>query len=512
MPLSPNWRLASDGTGVRLLPDEIAKVCRFEIVGAASDQSEGTVKGGDAKCPYPGCKRVIDGDEIKRQALSGGLGEQLFTVVFKKRIKKPTKTGRIRESWERGYRAPVASDDNHELIAATVAEKYPEWEAMNLVPTEMIGSVSNYDRGHRLYGMNRWSEMFSPRQLLCHVTSVEVFRGLLEEDRAAGQLDDAMQAAYTYLAFSLDKALNYGSVFCRWDITIGRVRSTFDTHGFSFVWSYAEMPLLVTGVGHDWAIEQTRDCIAELLELSGGAAGPQASLIRGSNGAPSKILCVSADALSGLQDHSVDAVVVDPPYYANVMYAELSDFFYVWLKRTAGYVYPEMFTRQLTDKENEAVANVAKFKDQKHPKALAYRDYKERMGRIFAECRRVLTADGILTVMFTHQETDAWDALASGLMEAGFTITASWPVNTESEGSIHIKEKAAAKTTIFLICRPRPPKHEDEINYWEVVEPLVGAAVRKRIEEFQAAGIRGVDLYLSCFGPAPCSRGQRSAI
>jgi hypothetical protein len=198
----------------------------------------------------------------------------------------------------------------------------------------------------------------------------------------------------------------------------------------------------------------------------------------------------------------VDAVVMDPPYGGNVMYAELADFFYVWLKRTAGHVYPELFRRKLTDKESEAVANPAKFNNTPGARKLADRDYHQRMAAIFAECRRVLKPDGILTVMFTHKETAAWDALARGLIEAGFTITASWPVNTEAEGSLHIKDKAAAKSTIFLACRPRPPRAADQVMYWEEVEPLVAAAVRKRIAEFEQAGMVGVDLYLACFGPA----------
>src|SRR5437773_2242087 len=194
---------------------------------------------------------------------------------------------------------------------------------------------------------------------------------------------------------------------------------------------------------------------------------------------------------------------MDPPYGANVMYAELSDFFYVWLKRTAGRVYPELFRRQLTDKDNGAVANAAKFDGQKGAKALAARDYQQRMAGIFAECRRVVKPDGIMTLMFTHKATGAWDALASGLMEAGFTITASWPINTEAEGSLHIKDKSAANSTIFLVCRPRPERGaDDEIAYWEDVEPRVAKAVRARVEAHQAAGITGVDLYLSCFGPA----------
>ncbi len=215
------------------------------------------------------------------------------------------------------------------------------------------------------------------------------------------------------------------------------------------------------------------------------------------------ITCQSGDSLTHIQDESVDCIVMDPPYYDNVMYAELSDFFYVWLKRTAGQVFPELFRRQLTDKDSEAVANAAKFDGQKGAKALAARDYQQRMAGIFGECRRVMKRDGIMTLMFTHKATGAWDALASGLMEAGFTITASWPVNTEAEDSLHIKNKSAANSTIFLVCRPRIERSPAaQIAYWEDVEPRVAKAVRTRVEAHQTAGITGVDLYLSCFGPA----------
>ena len=186
------------------------------------------------------------------------------------------------------------------------------------------------------------------------------------------------------------------------------------------------------------------------------------------------------------------------------MYAELSDFFYVWLRRTAGHVFPELFRRQLTDKDNEAVANPARFQGQGGARALAGRDYQERMASIFAECRRTLKPDGVMTLMFTHKASGAWDALTKGLMEAGFAITASWPIHTEAEGSLHIKNKAAAKTTIFLICRARAKDdmETEQDLYWEDVEPRVAQAVRERVEEFQVAGIAGVDLYLASFGPA----------
>ena len=354
--------------------------------------------------------------------------------------------------------------------------------------------------------------MFSPRQLLCHGTSVEVFREMLDADRAAGRLDDVRQAAYGYLALSLDKLRDYNSRMTHWHVGREVVAGTFDRHDFSFKWSYVEMAPLVVGLGYDWAIKQTAKCIKELINLIHPEQVPTGDLLdaaepksarSASPPVPVTITCKSADSLDHLADGSIDAVVMDPPYYDNVMYAELSDFFYVWLKRTAGQLFPELFRRQFTDKENEAVANPAKFSGQTGARALAGKDYQARMAAIFAECRRVLKPDGIMTLMFTHKATGAWDALTTGLIEAGFAITASWPINTEAGGSLHIRNKAAANSTVFLACRLRPAAGLSEGGgYWEDVEPLVAGAVRKRVEEFQQAGIGGVDLFLAAFGPA----------
>ena len=515
VPLSPNWRLAPDGTGVRLKPElgsglgSDGRICSFEIVQSAKEQSGGTVARGDGTCPYSDCGRVIDGDEIKRQAQAGQMGEQLFAVVYKDRVEKRLKSGkRGKDKWVRGYRVPRPEDDNSAAIEALLDEKLLEWEALDIVPSESFPEISNDDRPIQ-YGMPLWRDLFSPRQLLCHGTSVEVFREMLDADRAEGKLNEVRQAAYGYLALSLDKLRDYNSRMTRWHVNREVMVNTFDRHDFSFKWSYAEMAPLIVGLGYDWAIGQTTKCIDELVALvRSEAKGNTGGLFDEANAAeyippPVTITCKPGDSLDHIEDGSIDVVVMDPPYYDNVMYAELSDFFYVWLKRTAGHVFPELFRRHLTDKDNEAVANPAKFRDQKGAGALARRDYQERMASIFAECRRTLKPDGVMTLMFTHKATGAWDALTKGLMEAGFAITASWPINSEAEGSLHIKNKAAANSTIFLVCRPRIGDFEAEQDlYWEDVEPRIAKAVRTRVKEFQAAGITGVDLYLASFGPA----------
>ena len=527
VPLSPNWRLAPDGSGVRLKPHlgggraTEGRVCSFEVVSSTREQSAGTVARGDGICPYADCGRVIDGDEIKEQAQAGRMGEQLFAIVFKERVLTTTKTGRTREKWVRCYRAPRPDDDNSVEISGQLADKLPEWEAFDIVPSERFPEVSNDDRPIQ-YGMPTWRDLFSPRQLLCHGTGVEVFREMLEADRAGGELAEVRRAAYGYLALSLDKLRDYNSRMTRWHAGRQVMVNTFDRHDFSFKWSYAEMAPLIVGLGYDWAFEQTAKCIGELVALvRPDASNVTAGLFADVGGAtaarpPVAITCKPGDSLDHIGDATIDLIVIDPPYYDNVMYAELSDFFYVWLKRTAGHVFPEMFRSYLTDKDSEAVANPARFRSQKGAKALAERDYQERIASIFAECRRTLKPDGVMTLMFTHKATGAWDALTKGLMDVGFAITASWPVNTEAEGSMHIKDKAAAKSTIFLVCRPRPSYgesasregdgdlviRETSTAYWEEVEPRVAGAVRKRVSEFQDAGIAGVDLYLASFGPA----------
>ena len=529
VPLSPNWRLAPRGIGVRLVPhlrsgtDADGRICSFEIVRTGGEQSAGTIARGDGICPYGDCGRVIGGDEIKRQAREGRMGEQLFAVVYKRRVRTKLKSGKPgRDKWVREYRAPRPEDDNRAEIQARLEEKLPDWEAFDMVPSERIPDGNKTNEPQR-YGMRYWRDLFSPRQLLCHGMSVEVFREMLDADRASGELSDVREAAYGYLALSIDKVLNYNCRMTRWIVPRQVVASKFDRHDFAFVWSYAEMAPLVSGAGYDWALTNTSKCIKELLDLTGFEFSPSGSLpldpsSESTGRTPPRltVTCKSGDSLDHIPDGSVDAVVMDPPYYDNVMYAELSDFFYVWLKRTAGHVLPELFRRLLTDKDSEAVANPMRFRGKPGAKALAGLEYQDRMAAIFAECRRTLKPNGILTLMFTHKSSGAWDALTKGLIEAGFIISASWPINTESSGSLHIKDKAAANSTVFLVCRPREKRPADETVYWEDIEPRVATSVRDQVAKFEAAGISGVDLYLACFGPAleefsrhwPLERGQ----
>jgi len=212
-----------------------------------------------------------------------------------------------------------------------------------------------------------------------------------------------------------------------------------------------------------------------------------------------------------LPDGSVDAVITDPPYYDNVMYAELSDFFYVWLKRSLRDVWPQFCDLAITDKQSEAVANPSLFKDiathsgrgkraagTSTAAELANAHYEDLLTKSFREAHRVLNEGGVLNVMFTHKRVDAWDTLGSSLLNAGFSITSSWPVATEPEKSLHQAKKNPAQSTILLNCHKR---ESSTPAYWADIRNDVAQAAVDAVARFGGHGLKGVDLTLATYGP-----------
>ncbi len=515
IPLSPNWRLTSGGKGIRLVPDVENGECAFEIVNRVAEQSPGTVNNGIATCPYPDCGATTPRDYISQEAQAGRLDHQLYCIIYRDQWWPLTKSGkpRKRPKTRRGFRIATPKDDNSASTAQRLSELAPQWDAANLLPTEAVPEGNKTREPHR-YGMPTWADMFSPRQQLAHGYCVQAFRQLVDEDRTAGVLNDIRKAAWCYVALAMDKLINTNSLLCRWHANREVVAGTFDSHDFGMKWSYTEMAVTIEGLGLDWALDDLQDCIKKLAEMSGYPGPSNGTVALGlpeetHRAIPTKQVTVeSADLLLSLEDASVDAIVFDPPYYDNVSYAELSDYFYVWLKRTAGYVHPQWFADYLTDKTNEAIASPARFrtgngagKKAKSVKDRAYDDYVERMVRIFSECRRIIKDDGIMTIMFTHKTTDAWDALTIGIIEAGFRITATWPVKTESDSSLNIRDRASARSTILLACRPQTSQTAGGSS-WEQVEREVAAAVRGRLPKLEGYDLRPLDIYLAAFGPA----------
>jgi len=495
IPLSPDWSLSRDkgGVAVRLVTHRDGAELlgpEFEIVAGKAidfDPCQGTVGGGDAVSPWDGL--VVDGAHIKAEAQAGRMGSVLYAVS-------------VRTHGKRSFRAPNESDrkalDAAETMLASLVEQH-EWT--DILPSEEV-PLGLKTAELRNFGMTRWTELFSPRQRLVHGVYVEEFQRMVPQVRAKIGDRHKADAVLALLAMMQSKALNWNAISSSWDVSRQKMRSVFDTHNFAFKSTYAEFD--GGSALYPWCLNQLLDAyggIAELLVPTEKPLFPASALV---NAVPASVTVIKGTAgdLDAVGDLTQTLVCVDPPYYDNVMYAELSDFFYVWEKRTLGWVWPELFDEDLTDKKNEAVANPARFAEAgKRRKELANADYEAKMTAIFAECHRVLRDDGVLTVMFTHKRAEAWDTLGMSLMEAGFTIETSWPVATESDNSLHIAAKNAASSTIMLVCRKRMAGSGTPV-YFEDVEGDVRAAAREALAKFSAFGIDGVDLLLSTYGPA----------
>lgn len=513
VPLSPNWWLSKakgKEFAVRLVTEvegEPLDTPLFEILqGQAAIRSmpdNGSIAGGDAISIWDGLP--IDGDYIKAEAQAGRMGSVLYAIAV--RYAQP---GSGRNKYVRSFRSPTDVDNASISAAESELDRLlPGWLATGVVPADEIG-VSNYDRGHRMYGMNRWIDMFSKRQLLVHGTLASELESLAPEVYAELG-DERGRAVVGVLAMMQAKALNWNSMGCTWMTGRQQIRSQFEKHNFTFRWTFTEFEgareLLPWCLGQ---IVGAYDGIAELYSPGTEARVVGGRTIRGSVAdlehpipGPVVVLQGSAGDLNRVAQGSQTLVCIDPPYYDNVMYAELSDFFGAWEQHSLGKVWPDLTPGGLADIANEAVANPARFKalgSVKRAKELANADYQAKMQAIFAECLRVLRDDGVMTVMFTHKRAEAWDTLGMALMEAGFEIATSWPVNTESETSSHQKDKNSAASTVMLVCRKRPPTAADQTFFDDLV-PDIKEAAKAAVLQFETDGIRGVDLLLSTYGP-----------
>lgn len=467
------------------------------------DPERGTVKGGVGTCIH--CGQAIASEEIKRQACGtsdyGTWSDDLYCVVAVRQQPKLDKDGnvmcytsgpnkgQVRTEKVTFFREPTAED-----FAALGRAKqaldanWDRWEAMDLIPTEKIPAGHKTAEPLRV-GVERWCDMFTPRQLLGHLTAMETLHNMMPEILAEhGQ--EKGTAIITYLQYMIDKCVDYNSKQTRWHYSRGVLVGSFGRHDFSLKWSFGE--LIYTGQysGLAWGRDQVLDAYKGVCSLIGNRHNQEIKVLNGSA------------ANMAIPDQSVDIVCVDPPYYNNVQYAELSDYFYVWQKRTFRDLYPEVFGRRLTNKTDEAVANPVRDGGAKE----ADRVYEQRMSEIFAECRRVMKDDGIMTMMFTHKTTEAWETLTKALIQNGWIISSSFPVDSESGVSLHQKDMAAAASSIFLACR----KREQADRAPAVWRGFGGAgvlqrlrdAVRQGLQDYEALHLNAVDEMVASYGCA----------
>jgi putative DNA methylase len=300
-----------------------------------------------------------------------------------------------------------------------------------------------------------------------------------DENWSEEERKEFAKAICTYLASNIDRAADFGSTLCTWNYTGGRgTLHTFARQALPMVWDFAESAAFnLQGANYEAGIKAS---IATI---------PLCSF----NNPASTIRC-SSMALP-LENESLDVIITDPPYFDSVPYADLSDFFYVWLKRSIGHLYPEHFSGQLTPKKKEAIMEPSRYGGDKQKAAKAYQDM---MHKAFCEANRVLKEDGITAIVYAHKTTAGWSTLIESLRQAGFIITEAFPLDTERSGRLRAMDSAALASSIFLIARKRTTSEVGD--YAMDVQPLLKQIIQERVKTLIENDVSGADLVIACVG------------
>ncbi|NCO53716.1 MAG: DUF1156 domain-containing protein, partial [Deltaproteobacteria bacterium] len=342
----------------------------------------------------------------------------------------------------RNYRLPT----DHDYKAVWKAQKrlkaiLDEWErggkkGLCPVPDEPAPTKDTHRAvGSQipLYGITSFGDLFTARQKVALMTFVTILKSGVAISRECKDL----------LAIAVGRVADATASLTQWLASGEEIKHVFSRQALPIVWDYGETNP-ITNASRSWnsAINSIANVVASVASAQMTVGQVQ-----------------QADACqSSLPAEAVGVVFTDPPYYDAIPYSDLSDFFLVWLKRSlpgAPWLRdPFEPSNPLSPKTREAV-QCEKVKDANGcPKDRSF--YKNIMGKAFTECRRVLREDGIGSVVFAHKTTEGWEALLSGMIQGGWTITGSWPISTEMGSRLNAHETSALATSVHLVCRPRP--------------------------------------------------------
>ncbi|MGO9465875.1 MAG: DUF1156 domain-containing protein [Isosphaeraceae bacterium] len=453
---------------------------QFEVY---SPSNENDIRGGTvsrAKAICVCCNTVLAPDRIRSQlnAQRGGAdvvfdaegartsGARLLAVVT---LREGTTGRHYRLPTDADYRAVWKAQ--RRLMVVTAKKRS---DGLSAIPDEPLPVMSGTFNAP-LYGMTSWGSIYTSRQ----VATLEFMARLLSQfgNTPAGMLS----------AIALNRLADRGTSLCRWDSssTSEVVKNTFSRQALPMVWDFAEVNLLSDSTGNFLGVI---DFIVNVIETAPRAVIGQSHL---------------ADAAElPLGNSAASCFFTDPPYYDAIPYADLSDFFLVWLKRTLPGLAllrdPFDSENTLSPKAREACA-MKKWDPRRYPEK-DYTWYEAKMADAFAEGRRVLREDGIGCVVFAHKTTEGWEALLSGMIRGGWTITGSWPISTEMATRLRARDSAALATSVHLICRPR--SEDAPVGDWGQVLRELPKRVADWMTRLQKEGVRGADLVFACIGPA----------
>lgn len=465
------WLSKKKNRNIALKPIINDDIVNFEIVGQNDvmpkdfNPANGTIKKAVVECPV--CGSTFDAKTTRKLFKNKKSDKKLVAIVLKSKANN-----------KRYYRAANENDMNTFLESEKYLEKkrkslFDQW-GIDPIPNEPLPPENTLGFRIQRYGVLKWGELFNSRQKLTIITFIEKIKKIKVED------EDYKKAIQAYLTLTVNRmAMSYNE-FTQWQAAYEKMGNMFSRQALPMVWDYAE-PNPFSGAVRSWdsLFKDTINVIESLASID--------------NDILSTTTQSSATSLP-YKDNFFDAVFTDPPYYDNVPYSYLSDFFYVWFKRALGDIYPEIFLGHLTPKKEEIVAYTHE-KDWEEAKTF----FEDMLKKSFQEIHRVLKPNGICTIVYAHKTTEGWETLINSLLDSGLIVTASWPISTERKTRIRAQSSAALASSIYIVARKFK---KEELGWYKNVKKEIEDYIPQKLDKLWEEGISGADFFIAAIGSA----------
>lgn len=471
------WLAKKSNKKVSLYPHVENREVKFKIVGNGYEPmpkgfnpEDGTVSRAVATCPI--CGSVVDDKTTRKLFNEDKSGQRMIAAV----MHKPSSTGKT-------YRIATQND----LLVFSEAEEYLkekreklilEW-GMDPVPDEALPPVGTLGFRIQRYGMKTWGDLFNSRQKLAIITFSSKIRDSYQKMITGVYEKEYAKAVTSYLAILMDRIASSSNTLARWQSNGEKIADVFSRQALPMIWDYPEVNIL-TGTSRSYN-ELFKDILAVI---------ERESSIR-----DSAIVSQSSATSVPYTDSFFDSVFTDPPYYDNVPYSHLSDFFYVWLKRTIGDLYPELFSTPLTPKKDEIVAYSNRPEGYEEGKQF----FENMLRKSFQEIHRILRPNGIATIVYAHKSTSGWETLINSLLDSGLIMVGAWPLHTEMQARLRAQESATLASSIYIVARKM---ERQSTGFYNEVKEKLKQYLDQKLERLWKEGIGGADFFIAAIGSA----------